>query len=138
MVAAPGGVVGTVMVIETGGAVVTGAGVDGACEDGVDMHPADSIAAIRTRATAAPGITKVLVCIPFTILDLILNLGAAVSVKSAGREIKSTSKRNSQIPASRLFGQDPEGLRAFLSIHEGVLIIHVPEVEYRKIAYRDF
>jgi hypothetical protein len=65
------------MVIETGGAVVTGAGVDGACEDGEDMHPADSMAAIRTRATVAPGITKVLVCIPFTFLDLILNLGAA-------------------------------------------------------------
>ncbi|ABS56365.1 plasmid stabilization system [Methanoregula boonei 6A8] len=30
------------------------------------------------------------------------------------------------------------GLRAFLSIHDDVLIIHVLEVEYRKSAYRDF
>ena len=30
------------------------------------------------------------------------------------------------------------GLRAFLSIHNDVLIIHVLEVEYRKTAYRDF
>ena len=30
------------------------------------------------------------------------------------------------------------GLRAFLSIHDNVLIIHVLEVEYRKTAYRDF
>ncbi|MFA7694043.1 MAG: type II toxin-antitoxin system RelE/ParE family toxin [Methanoregula sp.] len=30
------------------------------------------------------------------------------------------------------------GLRAFLSIHDEVLIIHVLEVEYRKTAYRDF
>jgi mRNA interferase RelE/StbE len=30
------------------------------------------------------------------------------------------------------------GVRAFLSIHDDVLIIHVLEVEYRKTAYRDF
>jgi mRNA interferase RelE/StbE len=30
------------------------------------------------------------------------------------------------------------GLRAFLSLHDSVLIIHVLEVEYRKTAYRDF
>jgi len=29
-------------------------------------------------------------------------------------------------------------VRAFLSIHDDVLIIHVLEVEYRKTAYRDF
>ena len=30
------------------------------------------------------------------------------------------------------------GARAFISIHDDVLIIHVLEVEYRKTAYRDF
>ena len=30
------------------------------------------------------------------------------------------------------------GLRAFLSVHDMALIIHVLEVEYRKTAYRDF
>ncbi|GAB6286523.1 MAG: type II toxin-antitoxin system RelE/ParE family toxin [Methanoregula sp.] len=30
------------------------------------------------------------------------------------------------------------GVRAFISIHDDVLIIHVLEVEYRKTAYRDF
>jgi mRNA interferase RelE/StbE len=30
------------------------------------------------------------------------------------------------------------GIRAFLSIHDDVLIIHVLEVELRKTAYRDF
>lgn len=30
------------------------------------------------------------------------------------------------------------GLRAFLSIHDDVLIIHVLEGEYRKTTYRDF
>jgi mRNA interferase RelE/StbE len=30
------------------------------------------------------------------------------------------------------------GMRAFISIHDDVLIIHVLEVEYRKTAYRDF
>ena len=30
------------------------------------------------------------------------------------------------------------GVRAFISIHDYVLIIHVLEVEHRKTAYRDF
>jgi mRNA interferase RelE/StbE len=30
------------------------------------------------------------------------------------------------------------GVRAFISIHDDVLIIHVLEVEHRKTAYRDF
>jgi len=50
--------------------------------------------------------------------------------------IKKLKASNSNHPVYSL--RIRRDVRALLSIHEDILVIHVLEVEYRKISYRDF